>query len=346
MKRLVLGLLVAMTLIVAGVFDVAAQEVPPGLVDFCADQAVGSTVLDRVTEIEWTCTANGPAVVSNRFEVVESDQFEVVTEPATVTVTEVDRRWTPVGKFSTPIIADDEQWELVTGTHFAVTTVNGRYEAIPSSPVGVVDGVDHGWCGATQIVCPPHGLMVRVEPPTEFFYCAKAYMDISWRVWMVNECGHPVTYKFSTHYNNVTRNDEELMRDYLMLSGGLTEKVETAESELGLFVTVAETGTAELTYWDVIARRLVTVLYGYSCWDCLANTTGQGGLAPLPLVNISTVGPQTEPTGLSVFPGRVFQMPRPEGENVGYSLSFEVEVVDEAVVFTGQYLVPKRNAEG
>jgi len=227
-----------------------------------------------------------------------------------------------------PVVINGVVWELPLGTFKAVSIANGRYEAVESAPVGVVNGVDHGWCAPNQIDCPPHGLLDRVEVPQQFISCLKAEMDISWRIQLTNTCGQPVPVRVSIRYNDVTRTSTELMADYLALAG-LKQPVSGMASEVGLFVSVRESGLSNLTFGGK------TVQYGYSCWDCLADTSGAATPVPVPLVDISTFGTPTAPNGSSLLPGVVFPLPRPG--STAYTLSFDMVVVDRSVVWVGRY---------
>ncbi len=249
----------------------------------------------------------------------------------TFTPTEDLVTWTQVqvGKYSEMV---EGEWELVLGTHKAVSTKGGRYQAVESAPVGVVNGKDHGWCGDTQLDCPPHALLVQVMVPAEHVSCVTAEMDISWRVHLENGCGTEVPVRFSIRYNDVTRSSSELLADYLSLAG-LKQQVLSATSEVGLFVSVQETGASELSYGSAV------IPFGYSCWDCLADTQGVSQPQPVPLIgsNISNFGPGTPPTGNSLLSGVVFPLPRPG--NTVFELSFELEVAPTTplTVWVGRY---------
>lgn len=223
-------------------------------------------------------------------------------------------------------------WELPLGTHFAVTTANGFYEAVNSVAAGVVDGKDLGWCKPDQFDCPPHALLVLVEVPSDKVSCLNAEMDISWRIQIKNSCGAPVPMKVSIRYNDVTRSSSELMEDYLALAG-LEQQVLNATSEVGLFVSVRENGMSTLTYQDK------KVDFGYSCWDCLPDTMGPGDPVPYPLTDIETFGLQgSGPSGSALLPGVVFPLPRPTVDP--YILTFEVTIIDQSVIWIGRYDVP------
>jgi hypothetical protein len=259
------------------------------------------------------------------------------TQPAPVlTETETPISWTQVqvALYAEGQQADGQLWELPLGTHNAVSTANGRYEAVESAPVGVVGNNDYGWCHANQIDCPPHGLLVRVEIPEQHTSCLLAEMDISWRIQLKNSCGTPVPVKISIRYNDVTRSAAELKADYIALAG-LTQQALNVESEVGLFVSVRESGTSELSYEGKAVK------FGYSCWDCLADTQGVDKPVPVPLVgeNFSTFGPVTAPSGQSLLPGVVYPLPRPAA--TAFLLEFELEVVDASVVWVGRYDTPK-----
>ncbi len=242
--------------------------------------------------------------------------------------------WTQVqvGRYSESVEADGKTWELVMGTHFAVSTANGRYEAVESSPVGVVGNTDHGWCNPGQIGCPSHGLLVRVEVPEQFASCTNVVMDIPWRVQLETDCGGVVPVRISVRENDVTRTVGELLADYLAFAG-LEQKVQNATSEVGLFVSVKETGMSEMDYGAAV------IPFGYSCWDCLADTMGVDEPQPVPLIgsNISNFGPGTPPTGNSLLSGVVFPLPRPSAK--AFELSFELEVAPATplTVWAGRY---------
>lgn len=239
--------------------------------------------------------------------------------------------WTQmqVALYAEGVQTDDLFWELPLGTWFAVSTANERYEAVESAPVGVVGNTDHGWCADDQIDCPPHALLVRVEVPVDKVACFTARMDISWRIQVMNACGTPVPMRVAIRYNDVTRTAAELATDYLALAG-LTQRVQNATSEVGLFVSVKETGMSELHYLNEV------VPFGYSCWDCLADTQGVDG-QPVLLVpeNFSTFGPDTTPQGSTMRPGVVFPLPRPADE--AYQLEFELNATTNLVVWVGRY---------
>lgn len=268
--------------------------------------------------------------------VVTSTTVQQPTAASTATPTiEATPAWTQVqvGKYSEGVEVDGKIWELVLGTHLAATTKNGRYEAVESALVGVHGNKDYGWCGEKQLDCPPHALLVMVEVPAQNISCMTAGMDISWRIQLKNECDTEVPIRVSVRYNDVTRSQSELAADYLSLAG-LTQKVQNANSEVGLFVSVRENGTSELHYGSV------EVPFGYSCWDCLADTMGVSEPRPVQLVanNISNFGPDTTPLGNALLSGVVFPLPRPTQEE-DFELSFELEATPNTplVVWAGRY---------
>lgn len=258
-------------------------------------------------------------------------QEVVITATPEPIPTETPIKWTQiqVARFSESHEADGKLWELPLGTFFAVSTANGQYEAVESALVGVVNGTDYGWCGPTQLDCPPHAFMVLVEVPEKFVSCAKAEMDISWRINFTSTCDQSVPVRFSIRYNDQTRTLSELEADYLALAG-LTQQPLDTLSEVGLFVSVRENGQNELTYEGK------KVAFGYSCWNCLPDTKGPNDPIPYPLVDIETFGVQgAGPIGSSMIPGVVFPLPRPDGSV--YVLSFEMNMVDSSVVWVGRY---------
>jgi hypothetical protein len=228
----------------------------------------------------------------------------------------------PVAKFSEGVDVSGTLWELPLSTHFAVSTANGRVEAVESAKVGVVGKTDYGWCAEDQLDCPPQALLVRVEVPKQHVSCLSAEMDVSWRIQIENECGEEVPVRISIRYNDVTRDAAELMADYFAIAG-LGQRVQDAVSEVGLFVSVKEAGISDGL--------------GYSCWDCLADTEGVNQPSPVPLVadNFSTFGPDTTPAGNSLLPGVVIPLPRPDGDT--FTLSFELKVETDMVVWAGRY---------
>lgn len=272
-----------------------------------------------------------PAETPAPVEEQEQEQSEVADEPTATVATAEPTNWTMV---QVSLYAEGHDiggvlWELPLGTHMAVNTAGGRYDAVQSAPVGVVNGVDHGWCKPDQLDCPPHAILIRVEVPEAQAACFSAEMDISWRIQFENGCGTSVPVRVSVRYNDQTCTTQELGADYLALAG-LQEQVLNATSEVGLFVSVRKDGMGELNYLNKV------VPFGYSCSDCLADTQGVPG-QPVPLVaeNFSTFGPDTSLAGSSMLPGIVFPLPRPTDKP--YELNFELKVVTDSVIWVGRY---------
>lgn len=322
LKKFAVLLLAAMILLSACGGSPTATVLPPTAAA-TSTPVVQTVVVEKTVIVEKVVTATPlPPTPTLAF---------TQTALPTATPTEELVTWTQiqVGKYSEMV---DGKWELPLGTHYAVTTENGRYEAVDSAPVGVVNGKDHGWCSDDQLDCPPHALLVRVEVPVEHISCFSAEMDISWRVQLNNECGTLVPVRFAVRYNDVTRSSSELLGDYLSLAG-LEQQVLNAASEVGLFVSVREDGTSELDY------GATAIPFGYSCWDCLADTQGVSQPQPVQLSgdNISNFGPQTPAMGESSLPGLVFPLPRPGSTAFELSLELEVAPATPLTVWAGRY---------
>lgn len=235
---------------------------------------------------------------------------------------------------------EGERWLMPLGTHYAVDTSGGRYEAVVSAPVGEVNGVDYGWCGAGQLDCPPHGFLGRVS--VEAGADVEAVMDISYRLNLHNNDAVARPVRVQLRFNNVAdalrageavsapRTPAELLEDYHTLA---------REGDLGLFVAVKDALMEE----GVLALDSFGYEFGYSCWDCLADTQGPTSERPLPLNNpeMSRFGTPTPALASSIVPGRVIPIPSPADEPT-FAVDFEVLVQPgtTVVIWLGRYDVP------
>lgn len=193
-----------------------------------------------------------------------------------------------------------ESWELPLESWMATDLSGDRYgtkEPLQSSP-------EVGYCEEGMRDCTSHLFLWRTAVPEEYLECFESKLEIAHRVLDTHECDEPIPVLVGLRFNLAEVTGDEAWG--LSAAEVVEEYNKIFESQQpGLFIA------AGLPHYSptklILPGASEAIPVGYSCWDCLADTSGPAGdVVQLNPGALSFTGdPETAPLGESEYPGVV-----------------------------------------
>ncbi len=248
--------------------------------------------------------------------------------PAVVATAQPNVVWTPL-QVSPDVLPVDMgnglTGQMVKSTSHAMTTANGRYEAIPAQPG---NATDLGWCKPTQATCPPHLLNIYVGVPQGEENNVSVDMDISYRLMIVNNTDHVIPMNIVIKYNALPLEaNETLMSDWAAQC-----------KNIGCAVMIMNKDNSDPIGSGYFEGK--PFQFGPDCWDCLADTQGPNEMLNFSDPRITQFGTQTPPNaGSSLKPrGIVFPFKAPNIDpQMIKSISLVLQPHQKVVALVGAY---------